>query len=230
MKNVMNMVFACATSSTKTVYLTRQVGVLLAVLLLAGCATQKIPQSKVVTMKPADVKVQSLPAALGNVELHTSEFADELFGTFRYRAKARNQFRFAVATFVPVATLQVDPKQKHHLELLGHQLEQGMMTELARRGFIAQDYKATNNIIIEDSADRVFSRDVEELNAHHHNIDFYLSGTITETEKGAVVNARIIHVETKDVVAAATRYFPAELFWQEGRVTTRGGMIYRTSD
>lgn len=200
------------------------------ILLLVGCANTKEASAPLVKMRPAKVSAQTLPADMGNVEFHTSEFADELLGTFRYRNKPRNQFRFAVATFVPIDTLKVDVKQKHHLEQLGRQLEQGMMTELARRGYIAQDYKATNDIVIEQDADRVFSRNVKELNQHHHNIDFYLSGTITETEQGAVVNARIIHVETKDVVAAATRYFPAELFWQEGRVTTRGGMIYRTSD
>lgn len=235
MKNVINQDVIVNRYNRIMSRLAGRVSVLLMLLVLvamtAGCSAGKqVHQSKYVKMTPSQISTQLSPDALGNVEFHTSEFADELLGTFRYRAQERNQFRFAVATFVPADTLKVDAKQKHHLEQLGRQLEQGMMTELARRGYIAQDYKATNNIIIEEHADRVFSRDVDELYSHHHNIDFYLSGTITETENGAVVNARIIHVETKDVVAAATRFFPAGLFWQEGKVTTRGGMIYRTSD
>lgn len=230
MKNELSMGLLQHIKHTNLLLISLRASVLCMAFLMLGCGTTKKAPQTVVKMQPAKVSQQATPTALGNVEFHTSEFADELFGTFRYRAKARNQFRFAVATFVPVDSLQVNPNHNHHLELLGHQLEQGMMTELARRGYIAQDYKATNDIIIEDTADRVFSRNVDELYAHHHNIDFYLSGTISETEKGAIVNARIIHVETKDVVAAATRYFPAELFWSEGKVTTRGGMIYRTTD
>lgn len=205
---------------------------LLAVMCLAWltAACSSMPTTSNVDI-PGDQKkdVQKFSKSLGNIEYHTSEFADELFGTFRFRNMNRSQYRFAVATFVPVDTLKHNSNKQHHLQILGLQLEQGMMTEVARRGYIAQDYKATNNIIVEGESDRVFSREVEALSRRHEHVDFYLSGTIAETEKGAVVNARIIDVESKDVVAAATRYFPSKLFWSGGKVTTRDGMIYRSS-
>ena len=178
----------------------------------------------------AKVKTHSLQAGhnpLGNIEYHTSVFADELFANFRH-SKKRGQYRFAVAGFVPVMHMQFNDKTQHPLMLLGHQLEQGLMTEAARRGFITHDYKVTNDIIIESTSDRVMSRNIEELYKHNLGVDFYVSGTITEQQSGAVVNARVVHVKTKDVVAAATKFFPAELFWKEEAVTTRGGMIYRT--
>ena len=45
-----------------------------------------------------------------------------------------------------------------------------------------------------------------------------------------MVNARIINARTRDIVAAATRFFPAELFWQQEQVTTRNGRLYRTEN
>ncbi|MFA3789757.1 FlgO family outer membrane protein [Aliiglaciecola sp. SL4] len=165
---------------------------------------------------------ESLPA-LGNIEYHTSILANELFaGVTKNR-----DYRYAVVSFVPVTNLQFDKTYQHPLMLLGHQLAEGMVTEASRRGFITQDYKITNDILVTKEAEYALSRDVSRL-APLQNVDFYIAGTITEQQEGAIVNARIIHVESKDVVASATKFFPAELFWQREKVTMRGGMIYRT--
>ena len=166
---------------------------------------------------------QGAPSPLGNVEYHTALLAQELFAG----VQGSKQYRYAVAGFVPVDSLKYNPNEQGPLMMLGHQLEQGMVTEAARRGLITQDYKTTNDIIISDMSDRVFSRNVEHLDGGQ-SVDFFISGTITQQQEGAVVNARIIHVQTKDVVAAATKFFPAGLFWQREKVTTRNGMIYRT--
>ena len=190
---------------------------LLTVLLInAGCASQD-------TDKEQQLLSQAAPSALGNVEYHTALLAQELFAN----VQGSKQYRYAVAGFVPVDSLKYNPYEQGPLMLLGHQLEQGMVTEAARRGLITQDYKTTNDIIISDTSDRVFSRNVEHLDGGK-SVDFFISGTITHQQEGAVVNARIIHVQTKDVVAAATKFFPAGLFWQREKVTTRNGMIYRT--
>ncbi|MCY7296570.1 FlgO family outer membrane protein [Alteromonas sp. a30] len=195
------------------------VGVIVLALTLSACA-------KGVTRHTNTLK--STPPPLGNIEYHTSVLADELFANFRHTSD-RQQYRFAVAGFVPVKSLQHQVNSQHPLMLLGHQLEQGLMTEASRRGFIPQDYKITNDIIIEKTADRVLSRDTQHLKKAGLGIDFYVTGTITEQKNGAIVNARVIHVKTKDVVAAATKFFPDTLFWDKEMVTTRDGMIYRTS-
>jgi TolB-like protein len=141
---------------------------------------------------------------------------------------ADRQYRYAVVGFVPVTSMQQDLSQQGPLMLLGHQLEQGITTEVVRRGFIAQDYKATNTIIMGRDSDRALSRNVEHLKGLQP-IDYYITGTITEQETGAMVNARIINVRNKDVIAAATKFFPAELFWQQEQVILRNGMPYRSS-
>ena len=164
---------------------------------------------------------------LGNIEYHTSILADELFANFRH-SENRGQYRFAVAGFVPVVHMEYLPAKQHPLMLLGHQLEQGLVTEALRRGLITQDYKVANDIIINHHADRVLSRQLDQLSKQKLDVDFFVSGTITEQQNGAIVNARVVHVKSKDVIAAATKFFPSGLFWQREKVTTRAGKLYRT--
>jgi TolB-like protein len=191
----------------------------LIIISLGGCANiSALSANKVNT--PKAIKA---PAALGNAELYTYQLAQELFANL----SADRQYRYAVVGFVPVMSMRQDLSQQGPLMLLGHQLEQGLTTEVVRRGFIAQDYKATNTIIMAKDSERALSRNVEHLRAVQA-IDYYITGTITEQETGAMVNARIINVRNKDVIAAATKFFPAELFWQQEQVTLRNGMLYRS--
>jgi TolB-like protein len=163
-------------------------------------------------------------SALGNVELHTFHLANELFVNVR----PNRQQRYAVVGFVPIDTMVHDDMEQHPLMLLGHQLEQGMMTEATRRGLTTQDFKVSRDIIISDLSDRVLTRDIDKLTGLE-SVDFYITGTILPQQEGAIVNARVINARSRDVVAAATRFFPSELFWHREQVTTRDGHIYRKS-
>jgi TolB-like protein len=189
---------------------------LLVIFSLSGCANLlSLNQPKEVQVKQQN---------LGNAELYTFRLAQELFANL----SADRQYRYAVAGFVPVTTMQMNLDEQGPLMLLGHQLEQGMMTEAVRRGFVAQDYKASNAIIMSDLYERALSRDLQHLSALQ-NIDYYITGTITAQQHGAIVNARVINVRNKDVVAAATSFFPADLFWQQEQVTLRNGQLYRSN-
>lgn len=203
---------------------------LLALSLMLISLTACVVTPKTATVEKANPwQPKTVDEANSQIGFHTAQLAEQLFDTFRYGNFPKAQFRFAVATFVSVDSLQTDSENQGPLRLLGQQLEQGLMSELAQRGYIAQDYKATNNLIIEEKSDRVFSRNVDDLYKNHREIDFYLSGTLTEAEQGVIANARIIHVDSKDVVAAATRFIPDDVFWQTEKVTTRGGKIYRSA-
>lgn len=186
------------------------------IIMLSGCANMLSPPSA--AQKPAAQVV------LGNAELYTFRLAQELFSSIQ----ADKQYRYAVAGFVPVTTMQSNLNEQGPLMLLGHQLEQGLITEAVRRGFTAQDYKATNAIIMSDMSERALSRDLSHLSTLQ-NVDYYITGTITPQQNGAMVNARIINVRNKDVVAAATSFFPAGLFWEQEQVTLRNGQLYRTN-
>ncbi len=166
---------------------------------------------------------QSTVSNLGHAEQYTIDLANELFADFN----ANKHQRYAVATFVPVTDMQIDLSRQSPLMALGHQLEQGLITEAVRRGFVTQDFKATNAIILGKDYDKALSRDLNHL-SEQQKIDYYITGTITAQQNGAMVNARIINVRSKDVVAAATSFFPNDLFWENEQVMMREGHIYRT--
>ena len=190
---------------------------LLGASLLGGCSSG----TPVMEMTNDQVPVP----ALGNVEYHTYVLANELFANVR----PARQTRYAVTGFVPVDSLTYDETFQHPLQLLGHQLEEGILTEATKRGFTAQEFKLTNDIIVGEKSDRVLSRDIDQLSAMER-VDFFITGTLVYQQEGAMVNARIINARTRDVVAAATRFFPAELFWLDEQVTTRNGRLYRTEN
>lgn len=168
---------------------------------------------------------QPVGQSLGNIEYQTYLLANELFASL----KPAQHLRYAVAGFVPVTSLQYEGQQQSPLMLLGHQLEQGLMTEATKRGFTTQEFKLSNDIVIGQDSDRVLSRNIANLSAPER-IDFYITGTLVHQQGGAVVNARVIEARTKDVVGAATRFFPSGLFWDEEQVTTRQGRLYRMQD
>ena len=185
--------------------------------LLSGCSSSDEPKSQFAQTDASNV------SALGNVEYHTYMLANELFAD----VGSARQSRYAVVGFVPADTMKYSTGHQHPLMLLGHQLEQGMITEATKRGFSTQEFKLSNDIIVSNESDRVLTRNIDQL-SNIERVDFYITGTMVYQESGAVVNARIINARNKNIVAAATRFFPAELFWREEQVTTRNGKLYRT--
>ena len=185
--------------------------------LLSGCASSGEAKRQFAQTDASNV------SALGNVEYQTYMLANELFAD----VSPARQSRYAVVGFVPADTMKYSAEHQHPLMLLGHQLEQGMITEATKRGFSTQEFKLSNDIIVSDESDRVLTRDIDQL-SNIERVDFYITGTMVYQESGAVVNARIINARNKNIVAAATRFFPAELFWREEQVTTRNGKLYRT--
>ncbi len=203
-------------TSGKTAIASWVVGAVMAIIGVSGCSSSQTTSQRT----QPEMQVTS---ALGNVEYHTYLLANELFAD----VTPSRQYRYAVAGFVPVDTMKYDPNHQQPLMMLGHQLEQGMITEASKRGFSTKEFKLSNDIIVSEQSDQILTRDIDRLSAIEV-VDFYITGTLVYQESGAVVNARIVNARSKDVVAAATRFFPADLFWQEEQVTTRNGKLYRT--
>ena len=186
----------------------------LSALLLGGCASE----NSATVLQEENMAVP----ALGNMEYHTYVLANELFANLR----PSRQAKYAVVGFVPADSMEYNPNNQDPLMMLSHQLEEGLITEATKRGYTTQEFKLTDDIIMGERADRVLTRDVDLLPGIER-VDFYITGTVIRQQSGAMVNARVINARTKDVVAAATRFFPEGLFWDEEKVTTRNGRLYR---
>ena len=187
--------------------------------IISGCQSDPTAEQRRAQAQAEMVKA----SPLGNVEYYTYMLANELFDG----VTPDRQARYAVVGFVPADTMVYNGADQGPLMMLGHQLEQGLITEATKRGFTTQEFKITNDILIGDDNERVFSRDIEQL-SDAERIDFYVTGTLVYQQSGAMVNARIVNVRNKQVVAAATRFFPGDLFWENEQVTSRNGRLYRT--
>ncbi len=92
-------------------------------------------------------------------------------------------------------------------DVLGNQLAESFIHELQAFGLPVVDYKVTGAIRITPRGDFAFSREVAELE-RDQAIGYILSGTIIHAQDGVVVNARIVGLSSKRVVASAESFIP----------------------
>ena len=129
----------------------------------------------------------------------------------------------AVASFVDLKNLETT-------NWLGNQLAESFVHELQRHGLVVIDYKTTGHIRVTKKGDYVFSRDWQEL-PERQIIDYVVSGTMLEQENGVLVNARMIGIQSKVVVATAQSFIPTWVLGDEmshsEKVKMKDGMIIR---
>lgn len=94
--------------------------------------------------------------------------------------------------------------------LLGKQIAESFMHEIHQTGIPVIDFKATNYIRITESGDFSFSRDYMELQ-EVLPLKYVLSGTLVKHQDGILVNARIIGLQSKAVVASAQGFLPERI-------------------
>jgi len=92
-------------------------------------------------------------------------------------------------------------------DLLGRQMAESFVHELHKFRVPVIDFKATEYIRITDDGDFVLSRDYLELSSSL-SIEYVLTGTMTKHQGGVLVNARILGMESRAVVATAQMLVP----------------------
>lgn len=132
----------------------------------------------------------------------------------------------AVASFVNLEDLE-------STNWLGNQLSENFVHELQRHGMVVVDYKTTGHIRVTKEGDYVFSRDWKEL-PERQIIDYVVTGTMMEQETGILVNARMIGMQSRVVVASAQSFIPKWVIGDEVNrdesVKMKDGMIIRSSE
>lgn len=94
-----------------------------------------------------------------------------------------------------------------HTDLFGNQLSEGFMHEIHQFGLDVVDFKTTDFIRVTPKGDFVFSRDFMELR-EEQPIEYVLGGTLVQHQGGTLVNARIVSVASKKVLASAQSFVP----------------------
>lgn len=134
----------------------------------------------------------------------------------------------------PVAVASfVDLKNLESTNWLGNQLAESFVHEMQRHGLVVIDFKTTGHIRVTEEGDYVFSRDWKEL-PERQIIDYVVTGTMMQQEAGILVNARMIGMQSRVVVATAQSFIPAWVvgddFKSNENVKMKDGMILRNSE
>lgn len=90
---------------------------------------------------------------------------------------------------------------------VGNQLSEYLLHEMRRFGVPVVDYKTTGSIKLTHNGDFVFSRQADEIESVQA-IDYVLSGTFVFNARGVVINARVIGMQNKAVIASAKSFIP----------------------
>ena len=147
--------------------------------------------------------------------------AEQLFSTSH---SINLNYSVAVGTFLPTQGLGLTSNAQN--ELIGHQLQESMLTFSAQAGLDVIEYKALSKIKFSNGKDVMLSREVEHL-ASKIDAKYFLTGTYTELETSYIVNARLIELSTNSVIAAATDYIPINVMWSDTKVSTKDQKLYR---
>jgi TolB-like protein len=130
---------------------------------------------------------------------YASQLAMELMGN---ATRLTQQHTVGIASFVRLNAGLSDST------VLGNQLSEYLITELQDFGLAIVDFKLTDGITVTPQGDFVMSRSGKRL-AKSVEMDHVVTGTIIEDDRGVRVNARIVSLQNKQIVASANVYIPA---------------------
>lgn len=94
-----------------------------------------------------------------------------------------------------------------HADIVGKQLSESFIHEVHKYGIPIVDFKATDYIRITQNGDFVLSKDFLDLDGDLP-VKYVLTGTLVKQPTGYLVNARVIGMKSKAVVATAQSQLP----------------------
>lgn len=95
-------------------------------------------------------------------------------------------------------------------DIVGKQLAESFSHEIHKFGIPIVDYKATDYIRVTQNGDFVLSKDFLDLDSDLP-VRYTLAGTLVKQPTGYLVNARIIGMESKAIVASAQGKLPTKV-------------------
>jgi TolB-like protein len=138
------------------------------------------------------------PALVKHVGDYVQILAQDLVGNMEY---VNQQTPIGITHF---ALLGSDLQKTN---FLGYQLAESLMHEIHKFRIPVIDYKAMDYLRVTREGDFLMSRDYLELSPELP-IEYVLTGTLTRHQGGYLVNARILGLTSKAVVASASSFLP----------------------
>jgi TolB-like protein len=94
--------------------------------------------------------------------------------------------------------------------LLGNQMSESLIHEIHKVGIPVLDFKVTDSLRITQEGDFISSRDFNYLNTNIP-IKYIVTGNLVKHQGGYLVNARVVGISSKAVVASAQSFIPAHV-------------------
>lgn len=167
-----------------------------------------------------DVTVSNLHPS-NTLHRHVEKLVTQLLSTSELIEKTNT---IAVGTILPTMYSGGESLPSH--TALSLQIQESIMTFATQAGLKVIEFKTMPNIKISAQADKMLSRQVDELSSAI-TANYFLTGTYTLQENNTIVNIRLIQVPENIVLAAATDYVPNDVMWSSSKVTLKNNLIYR---
>ncbi len=138
----------------------------------------------------------------------------------------------SISAKTPIAvTSFVDLQNLDSTSWLGNSVSEAFIYQLQHRGFKVVDFKTTGNIRVTQQGDFALSRDWKDL-AQEQKVSYVLTGTMLRQEGGVLVNARVVAMRSRIVVASAQGFLPADRIGRDldtlNTMRTEDGLIIRS--
>jgi len=155
-----------------------------------------------------------------NINYYVRGLMHELVGNMQY---VNASTPMAVTSFV---FLDSDYEQA---DLVGKQIAESFIHEVHKFGIPVLDFKTTDYVRVSPTGDFILSKDYLELTGELP-IKYVVAGTLVKHLAGYMVNARIIGLQSKAVVASSQGFLPASVInslissnLNDGIAVTSGG-------
>jgi len=136
-----------------------------------------------------------------NINFYMRGLMQDLVSNLQY---VNNTTPLAVTSF---AFLDSDLEQT---SLLGNQIAESLIHEIHKVGIPVLDFKVTDSLRVTQQGDFISTRDFNELTANIP-IRYIVTGNLVKHRGGYLVNARIVGLSSKAVVASAQSFIPAHV-------------------
>ncbi|MCP4321436.1 MAG: hypothetical protein GY951_18500 [Psychromonas sp.] len=165
------------------------------------------------------------------IHQHITRLANKLFSSARGVNLDKS---IAVGTFLPITLLKEDNQPDQNA--MGLQIQESLVTLAMQAGLTIVEYKTMSSIKLQSSTDIMLSRDRKKLHKEI-NAQYFLTGTYSEQENIIVINARLIEISSRNIVAAATDYIPTDYisadnksgnsYHNKQKVTMKNNVLHR---
>ncbi|MGN1393477.1 MAG: FlgO family outer membrane protein [Succinivibrionaceae bacterium] len=171
-----------------------------AIIGINGCSNvgKDVPQE---VSKPEKVSVVDTPLVTEYHGERVKFYADNLVDKVAKSINiVQNVDKVAIATPVDIRSLE-------NTDWLGRELAEAFVDSLHKRGFLVLEYKLKGWLEITKDGDYIYSRNWQKL-ASSAKVSRILSGTISRNDKGVMVYARLVNIQTLLVEGAADIFIP----------------------